>query len=127
MPTAKVCNEYERLIQSIHTLLDVRKVSEKVEGETRILLAQKEQRENRGSGGDVDMLRSSPPPAAGDEESIVETRTEQTPEREDDEDADADGAADGVSVAPSTRSGGRKRSTSVASGMSGQSTRRTRK
>jgi len=47
MPTARVCAEYERLIASIHTLLDVRKVSEKVEGEIRVCEAQREERERK--------------------------------------------------------------------------------
>ena len=47
MPTAKVCAEFEKLIQSIHTLIDVRKVSEKVEAEIKVALAQKEERERR--------------------------------------------------------------------------------
>lgn len=55
MPTGRVCAEYERLIASIHTLLDVRKVSEKVEGEIRVCEAQREERERReravGEGG----------------------------------------------------------------------------
>ena len=51
MPTAKVVAEYERLIGSIHTLLDVRKVSEKVEGEIKVLQAQKEAVEKKGEGG----------------------------------------------------------------------------
>ncbi|KAI9835551.1 MAG: hypothetical protein M1819_002002 [Sarea resinae] len=47
MPTAAVCAEYERLIQSIHSLLDVRKVSEKVEAEIKVAAAMKEERERR--------------------------------------------------------------------------------
>ena len=50
MPTAKVCAEYERLIQGVQTLLDVRKVSEKVESEIRVLQAQKRERERREAG-----------------------------------------------------------------------------
>ncbi|KAI9811479.1 MAG: swr complex subunit [Pycnora praestabilis] len=47
MPTSLVCEEYERLIRAIGVLLDVRKVSEKVEGEIRILGAQRHEREKR--------------------------------------------------------------------------------
>lgn len=50
MPTTKVVAEYERLIGSIHTLLDVRKVGEKVEGEIRVLRAQKETVESKENG-----------------------------------------------------------------------------
>ncbi|KAI9787790.1 MAG: swr complex subunit [Peltula sp. TS41687] len=54
MPTAKVCVEYEKLIQSIHTLIDARKVSEKVEAEIKVALAQKEERERRERGERMD-------------------------------------------------------------------------
>ena len=50
MPTAKVCAEFERLVGGIQTLLDVRKVSEKVESEIRVLKAQQEERERRDRG-----------------------------------------------------------------------------
>ena len=52
MPTTRVCNEYERLIGSIHTLLDVRKVGEKVENEIRILEAQIRDERQGSEGGD---------------------------------------------------------------------------
>lgn len=50
MPTAKVVSEYERLIQSIHNLLEIRKVSEKLEGEIKVLQAQREDEGARESG-----------------------------------------------------------------------------
>ena len=54
MPTARVCAEYERLIAAIHTLLDVRKVREKVEGEIRVREVVREEREGKESGGTGD-------------------------------------------------------------------------
>ena len=53
MPTARVVTEYERLIEGIKGLLEVRKVSEKLDGETRVLLAQKELMEKRKRGEDI--------------------------------------------------------------------------
>ena len=53
MPTARVVTEYERLIEGIKGLLEVRKVSEKVDGEIRVLQAQKEQMEARERGEDI--------------------------------------------------------------------------
>lgn len=50
MPTARVVTEYERLIEGIKGLLEVRKVSEKVDGEIRVLQTQKEQMEARRGG-----------------------------------------------------------------------------
>ena len=50
MPTAKAVSEYERLIQSIHNLLEIRKISEKLEGEIKVLQAQREDDGARESG-----------------------------------------------------------------------------
>ncbi|KAI1936407.1 swr complex subunit [Ophidiomyces ophidiicola] len=47
MPTEKVCKEFEKLIQSVNVLLDVRKYAEKVEAEIRVLEAAKEERERK--------------------------------------------------------------------------------
>ena len=53
MPTAKVVTEYEKLIESIKTLLEVRKVSEKLDGEIKVWQAQKEQQEAKDRGEEV--------------------------------------------------------------------------
>lgn len=53
MPTAKVVTEYERLIESIKTLLEVRKLSEKLDGEIKVWQAQKEQQEAKDRGEEV--------------------------------------------------------------------------
>ncbi|KAL9600106.1 MAG: hypothetical protein Q9179_003337 [Wetmoreana sp. 5 TL-2023] len=53
MPTAKTTNEYERLIQNINILLDVRKVSEKVDTEIRVIQVQREPKDQQD--GDVEM------------------------------------------------------------------------
>ena len=53
MPTAKVVTEYEKLIDSIKTLLEVRKLSEKLEGEIKVWQAQKEQQEAKDRGEEV--------------------------------------------------------------------------
>ncbi|KAI4208531.1 MAG: hypothetical protein LQ346_000041 [Caloplaca aetnensis] len=53
MPTAKTTNEYERLIQNINILLDVRKFNEKVDAEIRVLQAQREPGERQDD--DVEM------------------------------------------------------------------------
>ena len=81
MPTAKVCAEYERLIQGVQTLLDVRKVSEKVESELRVLQAQKRERERREAGEEP-------------ETPAEETRDEIGEGDEKDEDGDAEADED---------------------------------
>ncbi|KAI9673267.1 MAG: swr complex subunit [Trizodia sp. TS-e1964] len=127
MPTAKVCAEYERLVQSIHLLLDVRKVAEKVESEIKIAMAQRDERERReraDGGEDV------PEPADTGEKMDVDL-----PEEEKTEDApvvaveDA-AAADDAATASLTRQGtvaGRKRSASVMSMASNKSAKRLKK
>lgn len=94
MPTAKTVNEYERLIQNINILLDVRKFNEKVDAEIRVLQAQREPKEEpQGEDGDVQM--KSP--------SRVETRggslEENKPGSDVDADADADAEVDGEDAA----------------------------
>ena len=53
MPTAKVVTEYEKLIEGIKTLLEVRKLSEKLDGEIKVWQAQKEQQEAKDRGEEV--------------------------------------------------------------------------
>lgn len=50
MPTVLVVSAYERLIQNIHNLLEIRKISEKLEGEIKVLQAQREDEGARESG-----------------------------------------------------------------------------
>ncbi|KAL4781213.1 DNA methyltransferase 1-associated protein DMAP1 [Aspergillus varians] len=47
MPTERVVKDFEKLIHSVNLLLDARKVSEKVEGEIRVLEAAREERERK--------------------------------------------------------------------------------
>jgi len=53
MPTSKVVGEYERLIEGVKELLEVRKVREKVEGEVKVWIAQKEIVEGGGQAEEV--------------------------------------------------------------------------
>lgn len=85
MPTAKTTTEYERLIQNINILLDVRKISEKVDTEIRVLQAQREPKEQQN--GDVEM--KSPTDLGVRRTSVVEKAADGTAA-----DADADGDAD---------------------------------
>lgn len=117
MPTAKVVTEYERLIESIKHLLEVRKVSEKVEGEIKVLVAQKEQAEAKDRGEEIKQEEGQPggleegetqnegdrdgEDNEEDEEKDVEGEKEDSDEEEggreesdNDEDEDADGEVD---------------------------------
>jgi len=94
MPTMKVCNEYERLIQNLNILLDVRKVSEKVENEIKVLRAQKEYREKKESGETATTPQASSPAAKTDGEGEEEADQDNTMRMEVDDDEDAEGEAD---------------------------------
>ena len=59
MPTAKICSEYEKLMQSIHTLIEIRKVSEKIEGETKVATAVREERERRESQTQIQLQQQA--------------------------------------------------------------------
>ena len=72
MPTAKVVTEYEKLIESIKTLLEVRKLSEKVDGEIKVWQAQKEQQEAKDRGEEV--KEEEPSQAVENEEEEEEDR-----------------------------------------------------
>ena len=90
MPTTKVVNEYERLIHKIHTLLDIRKVSEKTESEIKILKAQKEELERRQNGwaGDVEDAPGEDATRAEGKVEEEEQEEEQEDEQEDEEEAE---------------------------------------
>ncbi|MCJ1269616.1 swr complex subunit [Lobaria immixta] len=113
MPTAKVVSEYERLIQSIHNLLEIRKVSEKLEAEIKVLQAQREDEGGRENGhpstappfgqvpievtnmGDVGDSDAEDRGAEEDEEDDeVEDAKDEKDEAEKDEDEDKNGDYD---------------------------------
>ena len=85
MPTAKVVTEYERLIESIKHLLEVRKVSEKVEGEIKVLVAQKEQAEAKDRGEEIKQEDEQP---GGLEEGETQNEEENGEGDRDDNDED---------------------------------------
>lgn len=72
MPTAKVVTEYEKLIDGIKTLLEVRKLSEKLDGEIKVWQAQKEQQEAKDRGEEV--KEEEPSQAVGNEEEEEESK-----------------------------------------------------
>ncbi|KAI9785118.1 MAG: DNA methyltransferase 1-associated protein 1 [Candelina submexicana] len=129
MPTVDVCAEYERLIQSINTLIDVRKLSEKVDGEIKVALAQREERERKeraergepeperqliGGNDEVDMDDAKMP----DGDSVKQEGI--------DEGINGARRGSGSTSRPAT-SGGHKRSASVLSVGSNKSTKRQKK
>lgn len=82
MPTARVVGEYERLIESVKGLLEVRKLREKVDGEVRVWKAQKEAAEARERGEEVEEKKEEPKI----EEEEEDNQEEQTRKKEDSDD-----------------------------------------
>lgn len=92
MPTAKVVSEYERLIQSIHNLLEIRKISEKLEGEIKVLQAQ---REDEGTGETGQASRAPPfGQVPKDDNNMLGTGDSEAEDRGAEEDEEAEEAED---------------------------------
>ncbi|KAL8866142.1 MAG: hypothetical protein Q9198_009020 [Flavoplaca austrocitrina] len=109
MPTTKTTNEYERLIQNINILLDVRKISEKVDTEIRVILAQREPKEiqdgdhgmglptessTRDEAVEEPLLNRNGEDAQDAEDAEAEAENEVENDGEDDVDAESDAEAD---------------------------------
>jgi DNA methyltransferase 1-associated protein 1 len=146
MPTARVCAEYERLVQNIHTLLDIRKVCEKIEGEVKVLQAQKEERERRErqERGEPEPVREAGEGSAKTDMGMDVDGVEggrgfggQVKEEKEEEadpgvaGGDAVGTGSTATAVPAaarpSSSGGHKRSASVMSAISEKSSKRQKK
>lgn len=108
MPTAQVGIHFENLLSDINTLLDTRKVYEKLQGEITLLKGVKKQREEEEAARAPQQNG-----AEGSGEADAVPKIEES-ERE-------------KSAAPSTSGVGRKRSMSVMSAVSDKSTKRQKK
>ena len=101
MPSTRVCDEYEQLVQNIHKLLDVRKHSEKTANEMKVLDAQKEARlkRERGEEEDTSMMNAEDvenrDPEEAKEDSDMDADADAEGEVDVDAEADADEDADG--------------------------------
>jgi len=76
MPTTKVVTEYEKLIEKIKDLLEVRKVGERIDGEIKVWKAQKEQQEKKDRGEEV--KEEEPSQEAANEDEDEDTKAEAT-------------------------------------------------
>lgn len=78
MPTGKVVTEYENLVEKIKTLVEVRRLSEKVESETKVFKAQRELQEAKDRGEEVKEEEQASQTGAGndDEENEEESKLE---------------------------------------------------
>lgn len=139
MPTAAVSDEFERLVQSIHVLLDVRKVSEKLENEIKVAQASLEENQGTNDGeGAADTGNIELPvdeDDEGDVEGVVEGEEDDDPEDKDeimedakDKDEEKTQKAEVMEEAGAARSESmRKRSASVVSHLSNRSGRSTKR
>ena len=99
MPTAKVVTEYEKLIEGIKTLLEVRKLSEKLDVEIKVWQAQKEQQEAKDRGEEVKEEEPPTQVVENEEEDDTKEVDEQAERRrkaeaEDDDDDEEEEAED---------------------------------
>ena len=85
MPTSKVVAEYERMVEGVKTLVEVRKMREKVEGEIRIFSAQKNMTYGDGTFSEVNGDASK---AELQEELADEDDTQDQPKEEEQADSD---------------------------------------
>ena len=76
MPTSRVVSDYERVIESIKGLLEVRKLREKIDGEVKVWKAQKEAAEARERGEEVEEKKEEPKIEEEEESQEVETKKE---------------------------------------------------
>lgn len=133
MPTEKVCKEFEKLIQSVNVLLDVRKYAEKVEAEVRILEAAKEERERKerekeeaekGEGGEPSAQKQGDDTiTAAQNENSTEIKSEGQEETSNPTEVPE---GDGSASKPPTGAS-HKRSASVLSTVSEKSTKKQKK
>lgn len=140
MPTAAVCDEFERLVQSIHVLLDVRKVSEKLENEIKVARASLEENQGTNDGEGAADTEKTELPVDEDDEGIVKGGPEGDEDEVEDQDEVMEDAKDEdeekmqdaeemeeVGAAPARSESMRKRSASVVSHLSNRSGRSTKR
>lgn len=130
MPTEKVCKEFEQLVYSVNTLLDARKVSEKLEGEIKVFEAAKEERERKekenneeGSTAEAGAATTADDGGDGQGENAQMAPPENPAERP--EAPTGSAPADAWGASPTK--GSHKRSASELSSMSDKSTKKQKK
>jgi DNA methyltransferase 1-associated protein 1 len=94
IPTSKVGEVFEGLINKVGKLLDVRKVREKEEGEIKILEQIKAKRQGGGGGQGDDSMMDTENNTPGPKEEIADSQDSPDGDGEGDEDADADADVD---------------------------------
>jgi DNA methyltransferase 1-associated protein 1 len=132
MPTAEVVAAFESLLGSVINMLDMKKMTDKLDGEIKVLEAQKAERERRERRDRGEFTPEGDGDVEGGE--AGETEAEVTVKGEEQEEAlvpepEPEPEEKGT-LAPSTRAGSvgmHKRSASVLSQISDKSSKRQRK
>jgi DNA methyltransferase 1-associated protein 1 len=117
MPTYEVCQSYEALLASVNTLLDAKKIADKLDAEIKLTEALKVEREKKER-----KERGEPDP----EEAAKEKKEDEAKDTVEGE-LKTEGVEKQGSVPPSGKAGGHKRSASVLSQVSDKSTKRMKK
>ena len=95
MPTTKVVAEYEKLIESVKGLLEVRKLNEKIEGEIKTARAQKEAEEAKARGEEVEEKKEGEGETKVEEEEEEDNNEEEVKKREAERDSEEEEDAEG--------------------------------
>jgi DNA methyltransferase 1-associated protein 1 len=147
MPKEKVCKEFEKLIHKVHDLLDARKVSEKIEGEIRVLEAARDERRKKDQEANPDnektiKVESEDHPGVSSSGDLPSNNNNNEGEENDnaeregqdnnavgvDGDGDVDAEAENAGANQEKQgSSSNKRSASVLSAVSDKSSKRQRK
>ena len=133
MPTEKVCREFEKLVHSVNILLDARKVSEKLEGEIRVLEAAKQERERKekekaeASAAEGGAASADAAPAVDNSQNTENEAVQKVPQNQAEQSVPAAAAGPADASAASPTKGTHKRSASVLSTVSDKSTKKQKK
>ncbi|PTB58063.1 hypothetical protein M431DRAFT_79197 [Trichoderma harzianum CBS 226.95] len=112
MPTAATTHAFEQLLASVNSLLDARKITDKIDAEIKLELAKKAEREKALGNQDAEK-------SADADEDDEDAKDESAEADEPSKDNDEDGKDSGVTT--------RKRSASVLSSVSDKSLKRQKK
>ncbi|EED23808.1 DNA methyltransferase 1-associated protein DMAP1 [Talaromyces stipitatus ATCC 10500] len=134
MPTEKVCKEFEKLIHQVNTLLDARKVAEKVDSEIRVLEAAREERLRKEREANPNAANTSATNGGSTEQAEKQIKLEAVDDQPRNQEEGApieqrkDGTNNTTETAPETKGSlSHKRSASVLSAQSDKSSKRQRK
>lgn len=122
MPTQDVCKEFESLLTSVFTLLDSKKLGDKLDAEIKVAEAQKAERERKARDARGETEAKTEEGGAAQANGAAETNGEVK-----NEDTEANGTMAAPQVNGNATPGAQKRSASVLSSVSDKSNKRQKK